>query len=100
MTLPATLRIELLRELLPEGYVIATQAELTRATGADLLTEQEVAMELHVAIATLRKWRTTGEGPLFVKVPGFRAPQYRRCDLEEWKAHLPGWRSSLECRTA
>lgn len=98
MNLPPSLIVEVLRSLLPEGYVIATQAEITRATGADLLREEEVAEELHVAIATLRKWRTTGEGPRFVKVPGFRAPKYRRSDLEEWKAALPGRRSCAEYR--
>lgn len=100
MTLPASMIVEVLRGMLPAGYVIATEAEMTRATGDNLLTEEEVAGELHVAIATLRKWRTTGDGPTFVKVPGFRAPQYRRGDLEEWKAGLPGWRSSVECRMA
>ena len=97
-TLPPSLIIEVLRGMLPPGYVIATEAELTRATGEDLLTEEEVAAELHVAVATLRKWRTTGEGPVFIKVPGFRAPQYRRRDLEAWKADLPGHRSTVDYR--
>ncbi len=96
---PPSLIVEVLRGLLPAGYVIATAAELTRATGEDLITEEEVAGELHIAIATLRKWRTNGDGPAFVKVPGFRAPQYRRRDLEQWKAGLPGLHSSMEYRT-
>jgi hypothetical protein len=64
----------------------------------DLLTEERIAAELGVAVTTLRKWRTTGEGPAFVKVPGFRAPRYRRRDPEEWKASLPGRRSIIDAR--
>ena len=43
---------------------------------------QALAEEMHVPLATLRKWRLNGQGP-----PGFRAGRhvlYRRVDVERW----------------
>ena len=48
----------------------------------DLLTETEVAGILKVKSATLRTWRTRGEGPGFVKLG--RAVRYQREVLEAW----------------
>lgn len=68
--------------------------------GEDLLEEDQVAEELGVKVATMGKWRTNGEGPAFVKAPGFRAPRYRRRDLDDWKASLRPFRSTVESRLA
>jgi DNA-binding transcriptional regulator YiaG len=34
----------------------------------NLLTEQEVSRQLHVSLATLRRWRLERRGPKFIKV--------------------------------
>lgn len=47
----------------------------------DLLTESEAAETLHVAVRTLRNWRSMpGKGPRFRKV-GQRLVRYHRADL-------------------
>ncbi len=100
MTSPALI-LEVLAQLLPPGYRVVSESELASLKAGspdDLLTEEQVAEELHTGIATLRKWRTTGDGPRFVKVTGFRAPQYRRGDLDAWKAKLPSCGSSAESK--
>lgn len=89
--------IEVLQSLLPDGWKIVP-ADAVQSDPDELLQEAQVAAELHVEVCTLRKWRTTGEGPAFVKVPGFRAPQYRRQDLNTWKVGLKGYRSTVEYR--
>lgn len=97
----STLIVEVLAQLLPPGFRVVSDAELASlkvGSTNDLLTEKEVADELHTGIATLRKWRSHGDGPRFVKVVGFRAPQYRREDLDEWKAKLRSVRSSAELK--
>jgi len=91
--------IEVLQSLLPDGWKIVP-ADFAPGDPDELLLEAQVAEELHVEVSTLRKWRTTGEGPAFCKVPGFRAPQYRRHDLNAWKAGLKGYRSTVEYRHA
>ncbi len=48
-----------------------------------LLSEKETAKLLGFSIRSLQKWRTTGEGPLFVRVSA-RAIRYRREDLNRW----------------
>jgi hypothetical protein len=91
--------VEVLQSLLPDGWKIVP-ADWTADDPDELLVEAQVADELHVEVSTLRKWRTTGEGPGFCKVPGFRAPQYRRKDLNEWKASLKGYHSTVEYKQA
>ncbi len=49
---------------------------------ADFLTEDETASELRQAKRTLRKWRTAGSGPPFIKVG--RDTLYPRDALLEW----------------
>jgi hypothetical protein len=51
------------------------------------LTEQEVARQIKVSLASLRKWRVERRGPQFVKVGVL--VRYRPEDLEEWMATLP-----------
>lgn len=48
----------------------------------DLLTPDQLAVELGVAAKTLANWRHRGAGPVFVKVGTH--PRYRRIDVERW----------------
>ena len=52
-----------------------------------LLTEEEVAEQLHVSVASLRRWRLERRGPQFIKVGSL--VRYRPEDLEIWLAALP-----------
>ncbi len=45
-----------------------------------LLNEKEVADTLNVKVATLRRWRWAGKGPVFRKIGG--AVRYHLSDLE------------------
>ena len=47
-----------------------------------MLREQEVADFLNLKVATLRRWRWSGDGPPFVKLNG--AVRYRQSDLEAY----------------
>jgi excisionase family DNA binding protein len=53
----------------------------------DLLTEREVARQIKVSLASLRKWRVERRGPQFVKVGAL--VRYRPEDVERWMATLP-----------
>jgi hypothetical protein len=59
-----------------------------------LLTEQDVARQLHVSLASLRRWRLLGRGPQFIKVGVL--VRYRPEDLEKWLAGQPTGGSSPE----
>lgn len=50
----------------------------------DLLTEHEVSRQLHVSVASLRRWRLLHRGPRFHKVGVL--VRYRPEDLEAWLA--------------
>jgi excisionase family DNA binding protein len=50
----------------------------------DLWTVSEAANALGVSVSSLNKWRTTGEGPPFVRL-GQRV-RYRPADIECWLA--------------
>ena len=52
-----------------------------------LLTEHEVAEQLHVSVASLRRWRLERSGPQFIKVGSL--VRYRPEDLETWLAARP-----------
>jgi excisionase family DNA binding protein len=52
-----------------------------------LLTEEEVAEQLHVSVASLRRWRLERRGPQFIKIGSL--VRYRPEDLETWLAALP-----------
>jgi predicted DNA-binding transcriptional regulator AlpA len=58
-------------------------AFLSNAHG--LLREKEVAEFLGLSSATLRNWRTRGDGPPFVRLSG-RAIRYQPAALREWVA--------------
>ncbi len=47
----------------------------------DLLTEMEAAEAMHVAVRTLRNWRSLHKGPRFRKI-GQRLVRYHRADLD------------------
>ena len=51
------------------------------------LTEKDVAKQITVSLATLRRWRLEQRGPRFVKVGAL--VRYRPEDLEQWMAALP-----------
>ncbi len=51
------------------------------------LTEKDVAKQINVSLATLRRWRLERRGPRFVKVCAL--VRYRPEDLEQWMAALP-----------
>ena len=53
----------------------------------DFLTEKEVAKQIRVSLASLRRWRLVQRGPRFVKVGAL--VRYRPQDLEQWMASLP-----------
>jgi excisionase family DNA binding protein len=49
---------------------------------AELLTDVEVAKELRVSLATVRRWRAEGIGPPWFRAG--RAIRYSRRALDEW----------------
>jgi len=53
----------------------------------NLFTEQDVSRQLHVSLATLRRWRLERRGPKFIKVSSL--VRYRPEELEEWLASQP-----------
>jgi predicted DNA-binding transcriptional regulator AlpA len=52
-----------------------------------LLGEHEVAKRLAVSVATVRRWRSFRQGPVFVKLGS--AVRYRLEDLVDWIERLP-----------
>ena len=61
-----------------------SRAEGPAPTG-DYLDQRGVAARYHVSERTLERWRTTGEGPPFVRI-GPRRISYRLADCEAWAA--------------
>jgi hypothetical protein len=49
---------------------------------SNLLTTEEVAVQLKLAPFTLRNWRVKGTGPTFVLCG--RLPRYRQSDVDAW----------------
>jgi predicted DNA-binding transcriptional regulator AlpA len=49
------------------------------------LTERELSNHLNVPRRTAQRWRTTGDGPPFVRL-GQRRVAYRLSDVERWAA--------------
>ena len=47
-----------------------------------LLTEEELASEVRRTIATVRRWRVEGTGPVFMSIG--RAVRYSRVDVDRW----------------
>jgi predicted DNA-binding transcriptional regulator AlpA len=52
-----------------------------------LLTETDLARQLRVSLAALRKWRVMKRGPQFVKIGSL--VRYRQHDIDVWLASLP-----------
>ena len=61
-----------------------------------LLTEEDVAKQLHVSVASLRRWRLEKRGPQFIKVGSL--VRYRPEELEAWLAALPTGGANLSVR--
>lgn len=52
---------------------------------AQLMTVEEAATRIGVSPWTLRKWRTIGQGPKFVRLGGqYGSVRYRAVDLETY----------------
>lgn len=51
----------------------------------EFLAEDDVARRIGVSARTLVRWRTTGDGPAFVRL-GARRIGYRAADIEAWAA--------------
>ncbi len=58
--------------------------EMTTQMGSTtiLMTVEQAAKYLGLAVSTLNKWRCLGEGPIFIKMG--RAVRYRQKDLETY----------------
>ena len=54
---------------------------------SSLMTEEDVSKRLNVSVASLRRWRLQGRGPLSLKVGVL--VRYRPEDLELWLSALP-----------
>lgn len=52
-----------------------------------LLTETDVAKQLRVSLAALRKWRVLNRGPLFLKIGSL--VRYRQADIDQWLESVP-----------
>jgi excisionase family DNA binding protein len=63
-----------------------------------LLTEDEVAQQLHVSVASLRRWRLERRGPQFIKVGSL--VRYKPEELEAWLVALPTGGSGPAVRQA
>ena len=48
-----------------------------------LLTEEEFASEVRRTIATVRRWRVDGTGPVFLRIA--RTVRYSRVDVDHWR---------------
>lgn len=88
MSLPDTLKIELLREMLPAGWEIVRTGETAEAP----LDEEGASEWLHCGVDALRRHRTNGTGPVFRKVG--RSVVYLPSDLREWVSQIKPQRST------
>ena len=66
-------------------------------TAPALMTEHEVASRLHVSVASIRRWRLLGQGPVFIKVGSL--VRYRPEDIDSWLAALPKGGNSSQAAT-
>lgn len=64
----------------------AADTAASTETDDDLLTPQEVATMLRIAVSTLEQWRGQRKGPKYRKLgDGIRSPvRYRRGDVREF----------------
>ncbi len=63
----------------------------------DLCTEDQVAKQLRVSLASVRRWRLEKRGPLFIKVGAL--VRYRPEDIENWLNALPTGGSAVNVAT-
>lgn len=63
----------------------ATQAQASPRQPAELVTPAEAARMLQVGVTALERWRTTGDGPAFVRLSS-KTIRYRRGDIESFVA--------------
>ncbi len=54
----------------------------TRQQISEIFTTSEAAVYTRIAVATLERFRLTGDGPVFAKLGG--AVRYRKRDLDGW----------------
>ncbi len=54
---------------------------------SELITEREIAKQLHVSLALVRRWRVEKRGPTFIKVGPL--VRYRPEDVQAWLTDLP-----------
>jgi len=57
------------------------------ASANRLLNEKEVAERLAISVATVRRWRFTGQGPRATKVGA--AVRYKPSDIDSFLAQCP-----------
>lgn len=53
----------------------------------NLMTEQQVSERLNISLSSLRRWRLTKRGPVFLKIGSM--VRYSVEDLDAWLALLP-----------
>ena len=77
------------RQLALEAVVGDVVDSARAASGAPLeygckpvLTEHELATEMGCSVATVRRWRVEGTGPVFIRIE--RTVRYSRVDLDQW----------------
>ena len=58
------------------------------------LTEKDVAKQISVSLASLRRWRLVQRGPRFIKVGAL--VRYRPEDLEQWMETLTTGGTTLQ----
>jgi predicted DNA-binding transcriptional regulator AlpA len=56
-----------------------------RASSSQMLTEKAVAARLGVTARTLQRWRTTGDGPAWIRI-GPRMIRYSEAGVSAWAA--------------
>lgn len=61
-----------------------SSTKFSRTAADHLLNEGQLARLWNISIRTLQKWRTTGDGPRFVKVGSL--VRYRPSDIDDFVA--------------
>ena len=80
----------LLLEALSEDAVASARADSDAPLAyarEPVLTEEEFAREVRRTVATARRWRVEGTGPVFLRIE--RAVRYSRVDVNHWLGEPP-----------